>query len=234
MTITKIQSPVIYLWLMLLLLVPFMPTLAASFDCNKASTLVETAICSDAELSSLDDSLAALYKQALRQSSSASQIKARQRAWLKTRNTCKSEGCVRDAYHQRLAELQATPAARPTQSAAIPVRIGDCVTTQIEDKSTRFAEATPGDTGGEMYVSLTNSVGLYLTNIPHLPANANPDAYMARTRDFAQGDTIRLCLISLPEDCPPGDDRGKSYSVTNLKNQLSFIGIDAWHTCGGA
>lgn len=234
MTISKFRSPTISLWLLLLLLVPFRSTLAASFDCNKASTLVETAICSDPELSSLDDSLAALYKQALRESSSATQIKAHQRAWLKTRNTCKSAGCLRDAYHQRLAELQATPVPRPTQSSGIPVRIGDCVTTQIEDKSTRFSGATPGDTGGEMYVSFTNSVGLYLTNIPHLPANANPDAYMARTRDFALGDTIRLCLVSLPEDCPPGDDRGKGYSVTNLKNQLSFIGIDAWHSCGGA
>ena len=150
MTILNFRSPIISLWLLLLLLVPFRSTLAASFDCNKASTLVETAICTDPELASLDDSLAALYKQALRESSSATQIKARQRAWLKTRNTCKSAGCLRDAYHQRLAELQATPAARPTQSSGIPVRIGDCVTTQIEDKSTRFAGATPGDTGGDL------------------------------------------------------------------------------------
>jgi uncharacterized protein len=42
-----------------LLLVVAVPTIAyaVSFDCNKAKTLVEYTICSNAELSSLDDQL---------------------------------------------------------------------------------------------------------------------------------------------------------------------------------
>jgi uncharacterized protein len=37
---------------------------AASFDCAKASSFVEKAICSDKQLSSMDDQLARLYKAA--------------------------------------------------------------------------------------------------------------------------------------------------------------------------
>ena len=36
------------------------------------------------------------------------------------------------------------------------------------------------------------------------------------------GDPVRLCLVSIPEDCPPGDDRGKVYSATNLRTGESW------------
>jgi uncharacterized protein len=39
--------------------------LAASFDCNKATTWVERSVCSDAELSKLDEQLAKAYHDAL-------------------------------------------------------------------------------------------------------------------------------------------------------------------------
>ena len=38
---------------------------AASFDCKKAATLVEQAICSNQKLSNLDQQLATMYKKAL-------------------------------------------------------------------------------------------------------------------------------------------------------------------------
>lgn len=40
---------------------------AASFDCAKASTLVENAICANPELSRRDEALASLYQAALKQ-----------------------------------------------------------------------------------------------------------------------------------------------------------------------
>lgn len=209
-------------------------SLAASFDCARASTLVESAICHDPELSSLDDSMAARYSEALRQSASPVQLKEGQHAWLKKRNLCKTAGCLKSAYQTRLEDLRTTPASRSTTSAALLVRPGDCVDTKIVGKHTRFEGAVPGKNGGEVFVALANQVNLYLTAIPQLSPDSNPDAYMARTKDFAIGDRVRLCLVSLPEDCPPGDDRGKIYSVTNSKNQLSFTGVDAWHRCGGA
>ena len=39
---------------------------AASFDCNKATTETEIAICSDPELNALDELMGIVYKQALR------------------------------------------------------------------------------------------------------------------------------------------------------------------------
>ena len=47
------------------------------------------------------------------------------------------------------------------------------------------------------------------------------------------GDPVRICLVSLPEDCPPGDDRGKVYATTNLRTGASWEMPDSSHMCGG-
>ncbi|GEM_PF-558424 len=78
---------------------------AASFDCAKASTLVEKAICSDAKLSELDDSLMKAYKKALASSPDASGLKSQQRAWLTVRNKCVDASCLNHAYADRLNAL---------------------------------------------------------------------------------------------------------------------------------
>ena len=80
---------------------------AASFDCNKAATLVEQAICSNQKLSNLDQQLATMYKQALANSPNQEAIRERQREWLKwERNSCQDIACIKDAYLSRLTELQ--------------------------------------------------------------------------------------------------------------------------------
>ncbi len=86
---------------------------AASFDCGKASTLIENAICTNPELSSQDEALARAYQSALRQDPS---VKADQIAWLKERNRCIDERCLIRAYDRRIAELSARPTS--TSSAA--------------------------------------------------------------------------------------------------------------------
>jgi hypothetical protein len=48
------------------------------------------------------------------------------------------------------------------------------------------------------------------------------------------GDPVRICLVSLPEDCPPGDDRGKVYATTNLRTGAQWEMPDSQHMCGGA
>jgi hypothetical protein len=55
---------------------------AATFDCNKLSTFVEKAICSDSRLTSMDDQLGRLYKDALAASSNSAALKTEQKAWL--------------------------------------------------------------------------------------------------------------------------------------------------------
>ena len=48
------------------------------------------------------------------------------------------------------------------------------------------------------------------------------------------GDRVRICLDSLPKDCPPGDDRGKIYTTTNERTNESWTMQDSQHGCGGA
>jgi hypothetical protein len=101
-------------------------------------------------------------------------------------------------------------------------------------KATRFEGAIAGESGGEVAVQFKNDLYLYIQSIANFPSTENTDKYMFSTKDFLQGDKVKLCLQALPTDCPKGDNRGKIYSVINYKNNKSFVGVDAWHLCGGA
>lgn len=93
---------------------------AASFDCKRARGPVETTICADSGLSTLDEQLAAAYARALKADTGE---KATQLAWLKTRNACADAACLRQAYTARIAALQARiagPAAGAGQAGAAP------------------------------------------------------------------------------------------------------------------
>lgn len=78
---------------------------AASFDCSRASTPAEYSVCADPRLSALDDQLAQLYAAARLASKNSAPLLAAQRAWLVRRNTCRSVGCLIEAYEARIAEL---------------------------------------------------------------------------------------------------------------------------------
>ena len=80
-------------------------TLAASFDCAKATTKIEKIICTDAEASTLDEKLAAAYKAALNNEARADTTRLAQKQWLRERNGCKDVACVKQAYETRLASL---------------------------------------------------------------------------------------------------------------------------------
>jgi uncharacterized protein len=68
---------------------------AASFDCAKARSQVENAICSDPELGRLDEQLAVVYKSALAAHPLPSYVRARQRDWLKLLQDVDSQNFVR-------------------------------------------------------------------------------------------------------------------------------------------
>ncbi len=95
------------------------PASAASFDCAKASTAIETTICGDAELSRLDEALGAAYAAARTASDQPKVLRSRQRAWLRdVRDACTDAACLKAAYAARVAELEALsatpdPAAEP-------------------------------------------------------------------------------------------------------------------------
>lgn len=79
---------------------------SASFDCNKASSVIEKVICTDKILGDLDDSLQQTYKKALENSQNANALKTSQLEWLKNvRNRCSDKDCVTQVYTSRLMEL---------------------------------------------------------------------------------------------------------------------------------
>lgn len=90
------------------LLAMALPAHAASFDCAKAAYKVEKLICSDAELSKLDEELSAVYKTALQDEKQADTIKQAQKQWLKERNDCSDAACVKRAYEARLSSFMVT------------------------------------------------------------------------------------------------------------------------------
>jgi uncharacterized protein YecT (DUF1311 family) len=81
-----------------------------SFDCSKATTPIEKAICRDAELAGLDRALMEAFKTALKKD--GENVKVHQRVWLQER-TKKCEGknnaeitkILKELYNERIKEL---------------------------------------------------------------------------------------------------------------------------------
>jgi uncharacterized protein len=86
---------------------------AASFDCKKASTFVERAICSSKVLSAMDDQLGRLYAKALAGAPNDAKLKTDQKSWLSLRNQCRDSDCLKTAYEDRLTVLGVRPASSP-------------------------------------------------------------------------------------------------------------------------
>jgi len=49
-----------------------------------------------------------------------------------------------------------------------------------------------------------------------------------------KGDHVLICLVFIPDHCPPGDNRGKTYTTTNLRTLESWTLPDSEHMYGGA
>ena len=76
-----------------------------SFDCKKASTKIEKAICGNDRLSELDYSLSRVYKKARENNVG---VKSDQRKWLAKRNKCQGQeiaSCLEMLYLQRINVL---------------------------------------------------------------------------------------------------------------------------------
>jgi uncharacterized protein len=78
-----------------------------SFDCLKASSFIEKAICNSDELSVLDNQLMEKYKIILTDLNNQKLIKSEQRDWLKNiRNKCKDELCLKVVYRERIKSIE--------------------------------------------------------------------------------------------------------------------------------
>lgn len=83
-------------------------TAGASFDCKTAGTRVERLICSNSNLSSLDDALAEIFTTEM-ETEANPDLRSSQKAWLAVRNNCKEASCIQHQYEQRIAELSCNP-----------------------------------------------------------------------------------------------------------------------------
>jgi hypothetical protein len=103
-----------------------LPALGASFDCAKAQTWAEQALCNDETLGQLDERLDAAYRTAREaakgDAAALERLVSRQRAWLAERDGCKITPCLTRLYAQRLAELTGTggsPQDKPLEQGKI-------------------------------------------------------------------------------------------------------------------
>jgi uncharacterized protein len=81
---------------------------AASFDCSRAKLPTEVTICSNLEISMLDEEMAHTYLLALKKEG-GDKLKIEQRAWIKKRNNCGVDvSCLKSLYNARILELKKT------------------------------------------------------------------------------------------------------------------------------
>ena len=186
---------------------------AASFNCNQAAAPAEFAICGDPQLSQLDSAIGVAYGQRLALDPSIRQI---QRGWLKARNIgCgKDRDCLRRLMNYELGWLRS--GGRPT--TALPKSVGVCSLTTVSRVGSRL-EGDPGS--GSAIEEANGAMQISYDEIAAVNASR-------------RGDPTLVCLVGLPSDCPPGDDRGKTYAAANLRTLGAWTAADAEHMCGGA
>jgi hypothetical protein len=103
------------------------------------------------------------------------------------------------------------------EAAPLPTVVGTCAETNIEEIGTRLGTPESGSV-----VSFVNG-GVQISYDP-----------VSGIINSQVGDPVNVCLVFVPQDCPPGDDRGKIYRTTNLRTGESWELPDSQHSCGGA
>lgn len=137
---------------------------AASFDCAKARSRGEILICSDPELSSLDDELAKTYAKAKSLAPSPADFKAQsEREWKRRETTCFDKQCLLAWYAQRreqlLSVINAQTSKPPPPTTPVPAKDASGITenqkTAVEDKT------APPPPGREQKSYLIAGAGYY-------------------------------------------------------------------------
>ncbi|MFJ3054569.1 lysozyme inhibitor LprI family protein [Herbaspirillum sp. NPDC087042] len=94
---------------------------AASFDCSKAGSANEKAICGDAELSALDDKLGRAFRRARQAATDRRSFRAESDLqWRWREQNCHDRACLLDWYHRRQAELEALAPATLADASRLP------------------------------------------------------------------------------------------------------------------
>ena len=214
--------------------------LAASFDCARAAAPDEQAVCADPHLSELDSALGAAYAQARATTpkEDLASLTTIARGILADRRRCgATRGCLLAVYvgglhgYQRFGSGIAPPDwvnaldmadGTAPESSGLPGRPGQCVTTRVTQVAARLDGDKPGAFDSGTSISFANR---------GFQVSYDREEALIASRP---GDRVVMCLTIIPRACPPGDDRGRYYTVTNLRTRGSWSLPDSQHLCGGA
>ena len=215
-------------------------TRAASFDCARAAAPDERAVCADPRLSGLDDLLGRANRQAQAEATpeEAPRLTVVARGILADRRACGTRrGCLLAVYaggiesYRRFGSsiaipdpVSATEMAEGTapERDGPPTRLATCTTTRVAGIGARLEGEGPGEFSSGTSVVFANGVR---------QVSYEREGAVIASRP---GDRAVMCLTVIPRACPPNDDRGRYYSVTNLRTGASWSLPDSQHLCGGA
>lgn len=112
------------------------------------------------------------------------------------------------------------------EAHGLPKRIGECRETRITQITTRWGDPLTYD---EDYYSASGSFVRFSNGGNQVSFSKVGALIRSRVRD-----RVRMCLVSVPQFCPRGDDRGRTYRTTNLRTGESWTLPDDTRVCGGA
>lgn len=108
-------------------------------------------------------------------------------------------------------------------TGALPTEIGQCDGTTISQIGTRLVDGTTGQNVEGSGSAINYADGGYQVSYDTVSS----------VQDWSIGDQVNLCLVSVPTNCPPGDNRGKVYDATNIRTGETWEAQDSEHSCGG-
>jgi hypothetical protein len=113
--------------------------------------------------------------------------------------------------------------ATPSLAENLPKRVGDCAPTKVQKIETRLVDGSgqPVKDSGSAVEFANGGYQVSYDVVPEIEASR-------------PGDAVKICLVSIPHPCPPGDKRGRVYKTTNLRSEGSWTLPDSEHSCGGA
>ena len=227
-----------------------------SFDCSRAKSTDEQQICKDPHLAELDRAMTLGFGQALKAGPKLfaaeltkqiqEGIRAATRDQLDNRRACgASTICILDTQVLAISYLEEVGSNVPVPpwvgeyrsnyanehleviDENLPKVLGHCTRTKIISITGRFGETLKWPHPKDGIVSGT--AVRYANGASQVSYNYEEEVALSHI-----GDDVLLCLSTIPRHCPPGDDRGRSYSATNLDTNRSWIMSDSQHMCGGA
>lgn len=200
------------------------PAAGASFDCAKASSRIDNAICASSELSELDSKLDLAYRSALAVSTDPPGVRQAQRDWLRTtRNQCGDEACLLTVYMQRVAALSRTSSAQTQSPHAASSEPGLSAPTTSEPQATgqRAAETSAPPVPAAPHLETPTRAAQVATPEPAPSSAAPANAATATAKGQAVGRSA---------DTPqaPANDSGAKADGASMFTMLALVALIVW------